>query len=159
MATVTQTLTTPSTLDILWAFYQSQPKRVRQAFRKRIEHMDEDLKLEEQWQQDLRYIKGLKENWDYEGAPCINRQAISQTSKLIRQTSKQVANSVRLYPTPLGGILLKLETKKGRIKCEIGDELMSYFVKRPGLPTEHHSYETTDKENLKTLKAHLENLL
>lgn len=37
-----------STLDILWAFYQSQSKRVRKAFLKRIEEEETEMKTKAQ---------------------------------------------------------------------------------------------------------------
>ena len=148
-----------STLDVLWAFYLSQPKRVRQAFRSRIEQQDAEAETEALWQQDLRSIKALKENWDEQGAPRINRQAISKTNKLMKSLDKELSATIRLYPTPLGAVMLKFETKKGRIKCEMGDMQMSYFVKCPDRSTEHHSFETIDKEHLNILKENLKKLM
>ena len=49
--------------------------------------------------------------------------------------------------------MLKFETEKGRIKCEIGDELLSYFVKQPNAGTEHHSFEKICQETLAMLKS------
>ena len=51
--------------------------------------------------------------------------------------------------------MVKLETAKGRLKGEIGDIEMSYFVKRQGMATEHHSFEVVNKENLSSLVHHL----
>ena len=59
------------------------------------------------------------------------------------------------YPTHLGAVMVKLEAAKGRLKGEIGDIEMSYFVKRQGMATEHHSFEVVNKENLSSLVHHL----
>lgn len=144
-------------LDVLWAFYQSQPKSVKKAFRTRMEA--EENKTTAPWQQDLKEIKALKANWDEEGAPAINKAAIRNAQKLMGMISSEAASQMRLMPTRLGAVMIKLETQKGRIKGEVGDNEMSYFVKRQGIPTEHYSFEPMNKERLATLVQNLESIL
>ena len=148
----------PSTLDVLWALYQSQPKRVRRAFLERVED-HQDMEEFQQWETDLRGIRSLKDNWDGDGASHIDRTAIRHTSQLLTSLNGIIASRIRLYPTPMGAVLMKLETKNGRLKCEVGSELMSYFVKRDGKATEHHSFETIDETNITTLKQNMQSLL
>lgn len=143
-----------STLDVLWAFYQSQPPKVKKAFWIRMEAEDK-VSHGALWQQDLKEIKALKDNWDEEGAPKINRMAIRNVQKLMDSVPEGIAAQMRLYPTHLGAVMVKLETAKGRLKGEIGDIEMSYFVKRQGMATEHHSFEVVNKENLSALVHHL----
>ena len=146
-----------TTLDILWAFYQSQPKRVKRAFRTRME-AEEDTTAPAQWQIDLEGIKALKENWNEEDAKPINRKAIRNVLRIMDMLATRVAADVRLYPTPLGAVMVKLETSKGRIKGEIGDKQMSYFIKRANAPTEHHSFEDLTKETLSSLIRNMEEI-
>lgn len=75
--------------------------------------------------------------------------------KLMDSVPEGIAAQMRLYPTHLGAVMVKLETAKGRLKGEIGDIEMSYFVKRQGMATEHHSFEVVNKENLSSLVHHL----
>ncbi|MBQ1697766.1 MAG: hypothetical protein II075_07765 [Bacteroidales bacterium] len=149
-----------STLDVLWAFYQSQPKKIKIAFRNMLETQDNTKKQNKlsQWQIDLKEIRSLKAGWD-EGAPQINKIAIANVNKFAESLSQSVAEQIRLYPTQLGAVMLKLETPKGRIKCEIGDVKMSYFVKRQGFETEHHSFEDINDETLSTLNIKLESII
>lgn len=148
-----------STLDVLWAFYQSQPVRVRKAFRNRLEAQEKDRKETFPWQHDLKEIRTLKDGWDGANAPRINRVSITHIVKLMSKASISVARSVRLYPTHLGAVMLKQETPKGRINCEMGDTQMSYFVKRPGETTLHHSFEVPDSEHFAQLCTYLESLI
>lgn len=149
-----------STLDVLWAFYQSQPKKIKIAFRNMLETQDNTKKQNKlsQWQIDLKEIRSLKAGWD-EGAPQINKIAIANVNKFAESLNQSVAEQIRLYPTQLGAVMLKLETPKGRIKCEIGDVKMSYFVKRQGFETEHHSFEDINDETLSTLNIKLESII
>ena len=144
-----------SALDVLWAFYQSQPKSVKKAFRSRMEAEAQPRPIA-LWQQDLKEIKALKDNWDEEGAPRINQTAIRNSLKLMKMLTDRIAGSVRLFPTRLGAVMVSLETEKGRVKGEMGETNISYFVKRPGVATEHHSFENLTKENLSLLVHNLE---
>ena len=69
------------TLDVLWAFYSSQPKTVRKAFRTRIENEDKDTVLY-QWERDLHEIKALKDDWDEEGARSVGQGVIKNIERL-----------------------------------------------------------------------------
>ena len=149
-----------STLDVLWAFYQSQPRQVKIAFRNMLETQDKaDENKTVQWRTDLKGIVSLKDGWDGEGSLRINKTAIAHVRKFAAALNNSVSNLIRLYPTNLGAVMLKLETEKGRIKCEIGDTQMSYFLKRPGFETEYHSFEDINEETLSVLKHNLDNLL
>lgn len=166
MATALQnTISTPrvSTLDVLWAFYQSQPRKVKVAFRNLLETQDDTSpkqpRQRAQWKKDLREIRLLKDGWDDEGAPSINTDAINNTIKIASSLNLTTAQLIRLYPTPLGAVMLKLETEKGRIKCDIGDTQISYFVKRPRLETKHHSFEDINAETMSTLRSNLDFLI
>lgn len=143
---------------MLWAFYQSQPKSVRKAFRVRMDTEEKSADMLP-WQRDLKKIKALKDNWDEEGAPKINRDAIRYVQQIMRLVVGQVAALIRLFPTHLGAVMITLETKKGRVKGEIGDTSMSYFVKRPDQPTEHHSFEGLTREHLSQLAGCMESLV
>jgi len=147
-----------STLDVLWALYQSQPKSVKKAFRTRMEAEDNSVSTA-LWQKDLKDISALKDNWDEEGAQKINRVAIKNARKIARALDKETAALVRLFPTSLGAVMIVLETDKGRIKGKIGDTIMSYFVKRSGSATEHHSFEDLTKDNLQVLVENLNRMI
>lgn len=158
----TMSLNGVSTLDVLWAFYLSQPKQVKKAFRARLENQDkaENEKTNQfaQWQVDLKGIRSLKDGWDDENAPRINREAISNVDSFVKTLASAVSHNIRLFPTYLGGVMLRIETEKGRIKCEFGDKQMSYFVKRKDRETEHHSYEDINSETLFVLKSNIESI-
>lgn len=111
------------------------------------------------WKKDIEKMADLQENWDEEGAHRINSRAISNAYRLFSGLDKSVSENVRLFPTPLGAVMIKLDTEKGRLKGEIGDQLMSYFVKRPSMRTEHHSFEEMNSENVNMLKANLTSLI
>jgi len=151
-----------STLDVLWAFYLSQPKQVKRAFRARLENQDkaENEKTDQhaQWQVDLKEIRSLKVGWDDENAPRINRDAISHVYNFVKTLAGAVSHNIRLFPTYLGGVMLRIETEKGRIKCEFGDRQMSYFVKRKDQDTEHHSFEDINSETMSVLKSNIESI-
>ena len=110
------------------------------------------------WLRDLKDIRLLKEDWDDAGAPCINKVAIDNANKFALTLGCAVAKLIRLFPTHLGAVMLKLETEKGRIKCEIGDTQMSYFVKREGSETVHHSFEAINDDSLMVLRSNLESI-
>ena len=165
MATTMRNTMSPkgvSTLDVLWAFYLSQPRQVKKAFRIRLENQDkaENEKTGQfaQWQVDLKEIRSLKVGWDDENAPRINRKAISHVDSFVKTLADTVSHNIRLFPTYLGGVMLRIETEKGRIKCEFGDKQMSYFVKRKGQDTEHHSFEDINSETLSVLKSNIESI-
>ena len=155
MTTHFPTKTPISTLDVLWAFYLSQPKSIQKAFQIRLAAENKSSEIA-QWQSDIKEIQALKANWDEEGAPKINSSAIRNTKKIMAMLTGEAAVHVRLYPTRLGAVMLKLETEKGRIKGEIGDKTMSYFIKRPGSATEHHSFEELTRESLSILVNNLD---
>lgn len=89
----------------------------------------------------------------------LNKEAIQFVRRLMKSLGSETASNVRLFPTPLGAVLLKLETDKGRLKCEMGDSLMSYFIKTSNGDTKHHSFEEINKETLSELKSSLESLV
>lgn len=163
MATAVQNTITRqrvSTLDVLWAFYQSQPKKIKIAFRNMLDAQD-DTKTKTQnaqWKTDLKEIRSLKAGWD-EGAPQIDKTAITNVNKFAESLCQAIATKIRLYPTLLGAVMLKLETQKGRIKCEFGGKQMSYFVKRQGFETEHHSFEDINDDTLSALNVKLESII
>ena len=152
-----------STLDVLWAFYNSQPKLIKKAFRSRLETQEKSEEQQKpklvQWKVDLKDIRLLKAGWDKENAPRISRDAISNVSNFVSTLSSVIANDIRLFHTHLGAVMLKYETGKGRIKCEMGDKEMSYFVKCKGRETKHHSFEDINSETLATLKSNLESIV
>jgi hypothetical protein len=158
----TMSLNGVSTLDVLWAFYLSQPKQVKKAFRARLEKQDKTEKVKTnqfaQWQVDLKGIRSLKDGWDDEKAPRINREAISHVDSFVKTLVGAISHNIRLFPTYLGGVMLRIETEKGRIKCEFGDKQMSYFVKRKDRETEHHSFEDINSETLFVLKSNIESI-
>ena len=151
-----------STLDVLWAFYLSQPKQVKKAFRARLEDQDkaENEKADQfaQWQVDLKEIRSLKVGWDNDNAPRINREAVSHVDSFVKTLVGAVSHNIRLFPTYLGGVMLRIETEKGRIKCEFGDKQMSYFVKRKDQDTEHHSFEDINSQTMSVLKSIIESI-
>ena len=158
----TMSLNGVSRLDVLWAFYLSQPRQVKKAFRARLENQDkaENEKTNQfaQWQVDLKGIRSLKDGWDDENAPRINREAISHVDSFVKTLVGAISHNIRLFPTYLGGVMLRIETEKGRIKCEFGDKQMSYFVKRKDQETEHHSFEDINSETLFVLKSNIESI-
>ena len=111
-----------------------------------------------QWQVDLKDIRSLKVGWDDENAPRINRNAISHVESFVKTLPDANSNNIRLFPTYLGGVMLRIETGRGRIKCEFGDKQMSYFVKRKDQETEHHSFEDINSETLSVLKSNIESI-
>ena len=115
--------------------------------------------MRDRWQKDLDEISALTDNWDEEGANRIDRTAILNASRIVSSLEKTVAKGIRFYPTPLGAVMLKLETDKGRLKGEIGDQLMSYFVKRPSMAPEYHSFEEVNPNNFDLLRSNLASLL
>lgn len=115
--------------------------------------------MRDRWQKDLDEISALTDNWDEEGASRIDRTAILNASRVVSSLEKTVAKGIRLYPTPLGAVMLKLETDKGRLKGEIGDQLMSYFVKRSNMAPEYHSFEEVNPNNFDLLKSNLTSLI
>jgi hypothetical protein len=66
-----------------------------------------------------------------------------------------VAAHIRLFPNALGAVNMQLETERGRVRCEMGEDVMSYFVKRQGEVTEYHSFEAIDENALTVLKQSL----
>ena len=115
--------------------------------------------MRENWQKDIDAISALIDNWDEEGARRVDRMAIVNANRIVSSLEKPVAKGIRLYPTPLGAVMLKLETQKGRLKGEIGDQLISYFVKRPNMAPEYHSFEEINTNNLDLLKSNLSSLI
>lgn len=91
------------------AFYQSQPSKVKKAFRIRMETEDKTADSLP-WQKDLRKIQTLKDNWDNEGACAINRLVIKNVQHLMKTVNINVASSLRLHPTPLGAVGIMFET-------------------------------------------------
>jgi hypothetical protein len=165
MATTMRNTMSPkgvSTLDVLWAFYLSQPRQVKKAFRIRLENQDkaENEKTGQlaQWQVDLKDIRSLKVGWDDKNAPRINRDAISHVDSFVKTLTDAISHNIRLFPTYLGGVMLRFETEKGRVKCEFGDKQMSYFVKRKDQVTEHHSFEDINRETMSVLKSNIESI-
>lgn len=115
--------------------------------------------LRANWQKDLTAMASLEDNWDEEGACRTNHMAIMNTDRIVSALDKKVSSGIRLFPTPLGAVMIKLETEKGRLKGEIGDELFSYFVKCPNENTEHHSFEELNPQNIELLRLNLSRLI
>lgn len=128
------------------------------AFRTRMESEDKDT-APLLWERDLEKIRALKDDWDEEGARSISREAIRNTGWLMKMLRGDVSSAVRLYPTPLGAVMIALDTPAGRIKGEMGDKEFSYFVKRAGQPTEHHSFVQVGKEELGELADKMRSLV
>lgn len=110
------------------------------------------------WQRDIDRMRNLSANWDADGAEPVNGIAISNTERFVRQLEAVVAAQIRLFPNAFGAVNMQLETERGRVRCEMGEDMMSYFVKRKGEATEYHSFETIDEEALIVLKQSLMSL-
>ncbi len=130
---------------------------MKKAFRIRMETEDKTADSLP-WQKDLRKIQNLKDNWDNEGACAINRLAIKNVQHLMKTVNINVASSLCLHPTPLGAVGIMFETKQGRIKGEVGDVALSYFVKRPDAQTEYYSFEPANEETFVVLARKLESI-
>ena len=55
-------------------------------------------------------------------------------------------------------LALRIETEKGRIKCEFGNKQVSYFIKRKDRETEHHSFEDINSDTMSALKSNIESI-
>lgn len=117
----------------------------------------EDIRL--QWQKDLDGMRCLQDNWDDDGAQAPDVISLVNTEDFINSLDSEIARKISLYPNVFGAVTIKLDTSKGRIVCEMGDELMSYFVKRPDVKNEYHSFEPMDKAHLDVLRLNLATLV
>lgn len=108
----------------------------------------------------LNEFSHLGVNWDgYDAAP-VNSKAIKNCLFLLNKLSALDALSIDVMPTHHGAILLKYQLISGSlIKCEIGHDLMSYFVRQKGKKTEYRSFVRWNKSGYMELIRFIENLI
>lgn len=100
----------------------------------------------------LEEFKLLEQNWDGYGASPIEMTAIEHCKELLGKLPGLSILSTEIMPTHLGGILLKYTPKESAmIKCDIGSELISYFVREKGKDTRYYSFLEWNKQNVDML--------
>lgn len=111
------------------------------------------------WASDLDKIASLPADWDAAGADAPNAKAIANCRIIIYALSEHIdARDVSLSPTELGAIAIE-QTHGDNILCgEIGDNYVSYFVRRKGTDTEYHNLEPINSLSINTLRKNMEEL-
>lgn len=97
-------------------------------------------------------LESLEEDWNDDGAPAINAIAIENARYLVKHLSNSVLElDLKLFPTETGAVSFKLSNNKGTLRLELGDGLMSYYIRLSDKEAEHHSFEAWNTENIHTL--------
>lgn len=109
----------------------------------------------------LDEIALLEDDWDGEGAKSVNEKAIDNVRHLIGNMPQSILLAkLKLFPSELGAVSMKLESSKGKLRAEIGDSIFSYYVRRTGARNaEHHSFEEWNDSNIAYLVSSLSDLV
>lgn len=109
----------------------------------------------------LDEIALLEDDWDGEGAKSVNEKAIDNVRHLIDNMPQSILfANLKLFPSELGAVSMKLESSKGKLRAEIGDSIFSYYVRRTGIKNaEHHSFEEWNDSSIANLVSSLSGLV
>lgn len=101
----------------------------------------------------LEYIAKLPSNWDGYEAPIIGKKAIQNCKHILELLPNNVILDLKIYPTEYGGIQAiyndKIRNKK--VSVDLGDDLMSFYVRESGKSPQFFSYLSYDKNNIDLL--------
>lgn len=103
--------------------------------------------------QSLDAISKLPSNWDGYDAPVIGKKAIQNCKSLLGALPNNVILDIRLLPTEYGGVQVvyndKIRSKK--VSIDLGDDLMSFYVRESGKSPQFFSYLSYEKNNIELL--------
>jgi len=145
-------------INAFWKMLQLSDESVQYAiytkldskYKKEDEHSRKDYSLD--YIDKLNELSQYDEDWDDEGAPKINSIAIENAKILVGLLSDMVlSRDLKLFPTETGAVSFKLATDKGMLRLELGDGIMSYFLRLTGQETVYHSFEVWNSANIENL--------
>ena len=103
--------------------------------------------------QSLDTISKLPSNWDGYDAPVIGKKAIQNCKSLLGLLPNNVIIDIKVLPTEYGGVQVvyndKIRSKK--VSIDLGDDLMSFYVRESGKSPIFFSYLTYEKNNIELL--------
>lgn len=110
--------------------------------------------------EQLESFRLLEADWDGEGAAAVDERAISHGLELVNRLPHEVLNAnLEWFPTELGAVSLRLATARGKLRAEIGDTNLSYFLKPAGEDSERHSFEPWEEQYINQLVDSLRKLV
>ncbi len=103
--------------------------------------------------QSLDSIAKLPSNWDGYDAPVIGKKAIQNCKNIIGSLPNNIILDLKVFPTEYGGVQIvynnKIRNKK--VSIDLGDDLMSFYVRESGKTSQFFSYLSYEKNNIALL--------
>ena len=108
-------------------------------------------------EQSLNQLTKLKNDWDGYGAPSIGVTAIENCRRLLGKIGGEI-NDIQILPTEIGGVQIIYQPNiDDRLSCNIGDNELSYYIKRKGHKPEFSPFLQCNEQNLNDLAFNINN--
>lgn len=107
---------------------------------------------------EINDFEKLEINWDGYGAAVVNKIAINNSMSLVDKLLNVDLSKIEFMPSHNGAVLFKLKTNNGVVSGEIGDSIISYFVRIKGKETEYHNFEKFVNTNIDLLVSKMEGI-
>ncbi len=109
----------------------------------------ERLKLRQQ----LDSIAKLPSNWDGYDAPVIGKKAIQNCKYIFGLLPNNIILDLKVFPTEYGGVQIVYNDRirSRKVSIDLGDDLMSFYVREYGKTPQFFSYLSYEKKNIEML--------
>ena len=100
----------------------------------------------------------LDNNWDGYGAPKISVTAIDNCKHVINDISQDTYQYLEILPTEIGGVqVIYKPNAADRLSCNIGDNELSYYIKKEGKQTFFSPFLECNNLNFKKVSDSINN--
>ena len=102
---------------------------------------------------ELQQMSTLPEDWDGYNAAPVNKQAIYNCQQLLNGIYCSHPLSMEVLPTNAGAVMIRYKVGDTLLRGEIGESMVSYFVRRKGKETEYHNFESWNEDTIQSLRT------
>lgn len=101
----------------------------------------------------LEALESYDTDWDGYGASSVSVAAIENTRVLMQGIECNDPLAMEIMPSHNGAVIFKYRFGNTVIRGEIGQDSVSFYVRRKGQPTEYHNDEPWNEETIHTLRT------
>ena len=102
---------------------------------------------------NMQQIATLPEDWDGYSAKPASKQAIDNCRQLLCGAYCSHPLAMEVLPTNAGAVMFRYKVGKTLLRGEIGDTMVSFFLRSDGKQTEYHNFEPWNEQTIQYLRT------
>lgn len=115
--------------------------------------MSERTKFNNAISNQLEALKSYDTDWDGYGASPVSVSAIQNCRVLLQGIDCSDPLAMEIMPSHSGAVIFKYRFGNTVIRGEIGNDSVSFYVRRNGQPTEYHNDEPWNEDTIYVLRT------